>query len=121
MDFSYISLGSARCPHSVRQSQSNAMNNVETLFCDAALKEGEEPVTDIQKLCYNLRNGNYEGVQGVPANFKCSGKVSPDSLLDSSTCTVTTGFDENFGKPELFDTLDKDRDGVLSREEFENM
>lgn len=116
----HFTLGSARCPHSIRQSQANASNNITTLFCDAALKEEQDPetMTDLQKICYNLRNGNYDGVQGVPANFSCSVPISHDALLDTSRCTVTTGFDENFGKPTLFDQLDENNDGVLSREEF---
>ena len=115
---SYITLGSAKCPHSIRQSQSNAMNNVTTVFCDAALKDGEEPKTEIQKMCHNLRDGKYEGVQGVPANFSCASDITADNLLNADNCTVTTGFQEHFGKMDMFDQLDTNKDGVISREEF---
>ena len=115
----YITLGSARCPHSIRQSQANASNNVTTLFCDASLHEYQdaETASEIQKICHYLREGKYEDVKGVPANFTCTVPITNASLL-TSQCTVTTGFDEHFGKPTLFEKLDTDNDGVLSQEEF---
>ena len=115
----YITLGSAKCPHSIRQSQANASNNVTTLFCDAILPKDQDPETasEIQKMCHYLREGKFDDVKGVPANFTCTVPITNASLL-TPQCTVTMGFDENFGKPTLFEKLDADNDGVLSQKEF---
>lgn len=94
----HITLGSGRCQHTIRQGQLNTQNNVDTVLCDSVLAQGQEPVTEVQKMCFNLRNGNYEGVQGVPANFTCTVPVTSDALLDATLCQATTGFREDFGQ-----------------------
>ena len=114
----HFTLGSARCPHSIQQGQSNAQNHVTTVFCDGILPDDQAPTTELEKICMNLRNGNIEGVEGVPANFTCNGPITASNLMDKSVCTVTTGFNENHGKVEVFDAIDTNKDGLIDREEF---
>lgn len=116
----YLTLGSAKCPHSMRQSTINSQNGVATLFCDAILADNydEKVLTDIQKMCHNLRSGSIENANGVPLNISCPVNVTNEAIMDGK-CTMQAGFDANFGAKSEFEEMDANKDGKVTQEEFD--
>ena len=117
----HLTLGSARCPHSMRQSTANSENGIATLFCDAILSDdyNDKVLTDIQKMCHNLRSGSIESANGVPLNISCPVNVTNEAIMDGK-CTMQTGYNADFGKPTKFEQMDTNKDGIVTKEEFDS-
>ena len=120
----FLTIGTASCPYTIKQAQANQQNNIMTLFCDNQINENYHK-SEIEDICYSfkkkeIKDSENQNFAGVPVNFTCSLPITADVLKNPNICKTTLGYDADFGKDTLFETLDKDKNGKLSRKEFEN-